>query len=108
MAAGLTDLITTTTETITADMNNKWEQYIEYIKKTSKYEAVTIDTAHAFANIFDLNAIFTKIGIQERYFYPMLRLNGYKSPTDFDGNNKEIKIYPANTLDSFYLKIIAS
>jgi len=46
----LTDLITTSTDTITADMNNKWEQYIDYIKRTAKYEYATIDTAHAFAN----------------------------------------------------------
>lgn len=101
----LTGLITTGIDTITSDINRKWEHYIEYIKNTSEYEDVLLDTAHAHANTFDLSAIFTKMKIQERYHYPMMRLNGYKTPTDFDGSNKKLRIYPANFMDGIYVKI---
>ncbi len=104
----LTDLIVTTNEIIDKNMNNKWEQYLSYIKRTSKYEDITLETAEAFANEFDLYAILTKMGIPERYHYPIMRLNNYKSPTDFDGTNKKLKIYPSSTLDGIYVKIISN
>lgn len=104
----LTDLLKTGTEVITKDTNNKWEMYINYIKKNGTYQEITIDTAYAYADAFDIYATFTKMGIAERFHYPLMRLNNYKSPADFDGTNRKLLIYDSSFMESIYIKYIIS
>lgn len=103
----LNDLLKTGTDTITKKTNNRWEQYLKFIKKNSNYEDITLETAYAAADAFDLYATFTKMGIAERFHYPLMRLNGYKNPSEFTGENRQLKIYDASFMDSVYIKYIS-
>lgn len=103
----LNDLLKTGTETITKKTNNRWEQYLNFIKKNSSSEDITLETAYANADAFDIYALFNKMGIAERFHYPLMRLNGYKAPSEFTGENRELKIYAASFMDSVYIKYIA-
>lgn len=103
----LNDLLKTGTDTINKKVNNRWEQYLNFIKKNSSYEEITIETAYASADAFDLYAIFTKMGIAERFQYPLMRLNGYKNPSEFTGENRNLKIYAADFMESVYIKYIS-
>lgn len=102
----LSDLLSTGTEIITKKKNTIWEQYLKFIKLNSSYEDITLETAYASADAFDLYAIFTKMGIAERFHYPLMRLNNYKNPSEFTGENRQLKIYDASFMDSIYVKYI--
>jgi len=104
--SNLLDFISTGTEVITLDINNKWELILEEIKKQYEYELVDVPGAIASANEFDLHAVFVYYQLPERYWYPLMRLNGFKSPTDFNGKKISLKIYGAVSLQSVYNKYI--
>lgn len=103
----LNDLLNTGKDIINRKVNNRWEQYLNFIKKNSSYEDVLLETAYASADAFDLYATFTKMGIAERFHYPLLRLNGYRNPSEFTGENRKLKIYAADFMESIYVKYIS-
>lgn len=95
-------LINTTVNTITDRQIDDWELYLDYIRTSIGSEEMPIKDSVAYANEFDLYAIFCAENIPERYYYPLMRLNGFRSPCEFDGNLKKLRIWDANGLDTIY------
>lgn len=104
--SNILEFIKTGTEVISPEINNKWETILEEIKKQYSYELLEVPGAIASANEFDLHAIFVHYGFPERYWYPLMRLNDFKSPTDFNGKKITLKIYGATALQGIYTKYI--
>lgn len=96
------DLIATTTNPITDRVINDWELYLDYIRATVDSNEMEISDSDAYANEFDLYAIFYDKKIPDRYHYPLMRLNGFRSPCEFDGNLKKLRIWSGTGLDDVY------
>lgn len=100
------ELIKITNTIIDERTNDVWEIFLDYIEKNAESGYKDITDTLAYSSEFDLYAIFYKIGVQERFHYPTMRLNGFRSPCDYQGDINKIKLYDPATLENIYKSYI--
>jgi len=100
------ELIKTTKTTIDERTNDKWETFLDYINNNAENNLVDIPDTLAYSSEFDFYAILYSLNVQERYHYPTMRLNGYRSPCDYLGDINKIRLYDATMLETIYKSYI--
>lgn len=100
------ELIKTTNVIINEKTNDRWEMFLDYIEKNAESGYKDISDILAYSSEFDLYAIFYNLGVQERYHYVTMRLNGYRSPCDYLGDVNKIKLYDPTMLETIYKSYI--
>ena len=95
-------LIKITIGTTTSSVNDRWEMFLDYIKENVESNLIDIPDTLAYSSEFDLYAIFYREKIPERYHYPMMRLNGFRSPCDYKGDINKIRLYEPGALETVY------
>ena len=75
---------------------------IKEVCNTRESNLIDIPDTLAYSSEFDLYAIFYREKVPERYHYPMMRLNGFRSPCDYKGDINKIRLYEPGALETVY------
>lgn len=102
----ITELIKTTNVTIDEKTNDKWETFLDYIMENAESNLIDISDTLAYSSEFDYYAILYSLNVQERYHYPTMRLNGYRSPCDYLGDVNKVRLFDATMLETIYKSYI--
>lgn len=100
------ELISTTNVVLNERTNDRWELFLDYIHENAESNLKDISDTLAYSSEFDLYALFYSLNIQERYHYPTMRLNGYRSPCDFQGDVNKIRLYDSTVLENIWKSYI--
>lgn len=68
------------------------EDHLAYIVRTGKYTDVNVDPAVALKYAGDFLGLLTYLGIPANNHYINTRLTGLSNPTDFTGENVNIRV----------------
>lgn len=79
---------------------HKWDSILVAITSNDIYTRV-IDSSEADKYIFDFNGLLESINIPEKFWYPHIRLNNFKSFTEYDGRTT-IYLLEGTFLDKMY------
>lgn len=79
---------------------HKWDNVLVGVKADDIYSNdLTLGEADKY--IFDFNGLLQSIGIPEKYWYPHIKLNNFKSFTEYDGRTT-IYLLDSTFLDKMY------
>lgn len=99
-------LIKQTNNIINEKVNDNWETFLDYIKENAESNYVDIADTLAYSSEFDFTAILYNLKVQERFHYPTMRLNGYRSPCDYRGDVNKILLIDSAFLETIYSSYI--
>lgn len=82
------------------DLLHKWDHIISVISEDDIY-IKTVEKSEGNKYIFDFNGLLESLNIPEKYWYPHIRLNNFKSFTEYDGRTS-IYLLENAFLDKMY------
>jgi hypothetical protein len=79
---------------------HKWDNVLVGVSINDIYNR-ELSLAEADKYIFDFNGLLQSIDIPEKYWYPHIKLNNFKSFTEYDGRTT-IYLLDSSFLDKMY------
>ena len=71
-------------KTLTEELLHKWDNVLVGLVSTNIYTK-EISPGEADKYIFDFNCLLQSLSVPEKYWYPHIKLNDFKSFTEYDG-----------------------
>lgn len=71
-------------KTLTEELLHKWDNVLVGLVSTNIYTK-EMSPGEADKYIFDFNGLLQSLSVPEKYWYPHIKLNDFKSFTEYDG-----------------------
>lgn len=102
MASALSGMIASEGEAVFYEeqLRHVFEDHLDYFIKHEETEQLTIDPHQAYKYEGDMYGLFLALSIPREYYWITMRMNGFSTPTDFDGESRSLLIPPRNAVRS--------
>jgi len=87
---------------LTKNIILNWENVIPKITDDDLLGTIKLEGVEAKKYMFDLEGFLITRNIVKEFIYPIIRINGFYSSTDYDGKDIELKIIDAGILTKYY------
>ena len=79
------------------------EDHINFLRKNKTVTVVSLDPMVSFKYLADFYGLLFYLTVPMQYHYAVLRLNGYKNPSDFKGTETSI-----NMVDTEVIRLLVN
>lgn len=92
--------------------STKWritlENHLNYLRMHPQTKTYKTTELKAYHSRWDLHSLLTERGIPEKYFWVIMRVNGFKNPTEFHEDVESILIPDDGIIEDLYRKVMKS
>jgi len=96
------------TETYTLRTHMRWRTVISHLKAASAKRIIKVVPDITVRYIFDFYGLLQHLEIPEYYHYPILLVNDFYTPTQYDGNLLEIRMIDIQLLEHYKTLFISN
>ena len=85
------------------ELVTKWNSVIDTLRQYSVTKVKEISPVDSEKYKFDLWGLFkNEIGVDEKFIYPHIRVNGYDSSNQYEGKKLKFKLLDPSTLERYH------
>ncbi len=79
----------------------QWEAVLVTLITSDVVDHITLTPVETRKYIHDLEGMFLAKGFGYNMLYPLIRLNGYRTSTDYTGTEKDFKVFDRGILQQY-------
>ena len=84
------------------------EDHLQYLRSLSSTKTITLDPSMVLVYAGDFYGYLNEVGIAKQYHWIIMRLNGYFSPAEFDGQKTLFLVPEQKEIDRLIMPYVSS